>query len=154
MEINRLALKTEQINTEKIKNIYFQFDAILENISKKKLSETVIKEINSQIETVNATQLNGAELQKYLKKMQTEMLKYLEREMKMVPKNYYRSVWIGVGMAAFGLPLGSVFGLLLDNIGFLGLGLPIGLAIGAALGSSMDKKAQTEGRQIDVEIKY
>lgn len=154
MEINRLALKTEQINTEKIKNIYFQFDAILENISKKKLSETVIKEINSQIETVNATQLNGTELQKYLKKKQTEMLKYLEREMKMVPKNYYRSVWIGVGMAAFGLPLGMVFGLSLGNIGFLGLGLPIGLAIGAALGSSMDKKAQAEGRQIDVEIKY
>jgi hypothetical protein len=45
-----------------------------------------------------------------------------------------------------------VFGIGLDNMAFLGLGLPIGLAIGAVLGLRMDKKAFEEGRQLDVKI--
>jgi len=36
----------------------------------------------------------------------------------------------------------------------MAIGLPIGLGFGAALGSSMDKKAMEEGRQIDVELKF
>ncbi|MDQ1162310.1 hypothetical protein QE422_002678 [Chryseobacterium sp. SORGH_AS 447] len=39
-------------------------------------------------------------------------------------------------------------------MGFIGIGLPIGMSIGIAVGTLMDKKAQTEGRQLDVEIKY
>lgn len=57
------------------------------------------------------------------------------------------------GFTAFGLPIGVAFGLSLGNIGLLGLGLPIGMAIGFAIGSLLDKKAFTEGRQLNIEIK-
>ena len=58
-----------------------------------------------------------------------------------------------LGMSAIGLPIGSAFGLLIGNIGLLGLGLPIGMVIGLLIGYRMDKKAQAEGRQLNIELK-
>lgn len=74
-------------------------------------------------------------------------------ELKLVPKNYYRHLWIGVGMAAFGIPIGVTFGSVLGNMGLLGAGLPLGIAMGAGVGARMDKKAAEEGRQLDLELK-
>ncbi len=45
--------------------------------------------------------------------------------------------------------MGVLFGLRIGNMGMLGIGLLIGMAIGLGLGSSMDKKAYNEGRQLD-----
>jgi hypothetical protein len=74
--------------------------------------------------------------------------------MKLVPKDYYRSLWMTLGMSAFGIPMGVVFGISMGSMAYLGIGLPIGLVIGIAVGTAMDKKALEEGRQLDVEIKY
>ena len=49
--------------------------------------------------------------------------------------------------------MGVPFGLSIGNLGMLGIGLPIGMAIGVGVGSSMDKKAFNEGRQLDFEVK-
>jgi hypothetical protein len=49
-------------------------------------------------------------------------------------------------MDAIGIPIGVVFGSILDNMAYLSIGLPIGLATG----SSMDQKALKEGRQLNV----
>jgi hypothetical protein len=57
-------------------------------------------------------------------------------------------------MSAFGLPLGAAIGLSVENIGLLGIGLPIGMGIGFVFGSSLDQKALKEGRQLDFEVKY
>ncbi|MFC3414076.1 hypothetical protein [Algoriphagus hitonicola] len=73
---------------------------------------------------------------------------------KIVSKNHYRYTWMSPGMAAFGIPLGVVFGTSLGNMAFLAIGLPIGMAIGISVGSAMDKKASEEGRQINLEITY
>jgi len=81
-----------------------------------------------------------------------KILKLLEKEMKVVPKNHYRNLWLAVGMSAIGVPIGLVFGLCLGNIGLLGTGLPIGMAIGMVFGSNMDNKAFKEGRQLDMEV--
>jgi hypothetical protein len=77
----------------------------------------------------------------------------LEKELKVVPKNYYRTLWMALGMSAFGLPIGTAIGLFLGNIGLLAVGLPIGMGIGAVVGTNMDKKALAEGRTMDIEIK-
>jgi hypothetical protein len=42
----------------------------------------------------------------------------------------------------------------MGNIGLLGIGLPIGMGVGVGVGSYLDKKALTEGRQLDVDLKY
>jgi hypothetical protein len=56
-------------------------------------------------------------------------------------------------MTTFGLPIGVSIGLSLGNIGLLGIGLPIGMVIGLAFGSKLDKKALTENRQLNIELK-
>ena len=84
----------------------------------------------------------------------TKIIKKLEKEVKLVPKNYYSYLWLAIGIASFGVPIGVAFGAMLGNMAFLGIGLPIGLAIGFLVGYEMDKKAYEEGRQLDVEIKY
>ncbi|KAA0126600.1 hypothetical protein FY557_16815 [Chryseobacterium sp. SN22] len=110
--------------------------------------------INQEVEAINSTSLKDKSLQNLLKVKQTFILKLLEKNEKLVPKNHYRNLWLAAGMAAFGIPLGVIFGISFGNMGFLGIGLPIGMSIGIAVGASMDKKAQTENRQLDVEIKY
>lgn len=94
------------------------------------------------------------ELRKMIKKKQTRIIKLLEKELKVVLKNYYRNLWLSIGIAVFGVPIGVTFGTSIGDMAFLGAGLPIGLAIGIAVGAAMDKKALKEGRQIDLEIKY
>ncbi|MFY8110592.1 MAG: hypothetical protein ACOVKP_01170 [Flavobacterium sp.] len=84
---------------------------------------------------------------------QTKIIKLLEKELKIVPKNYYRNLWSALGMSVFGLPMGAALGLSIGNIGLLGIGLPIGMLIGMLVGSQMDKKAFQEGRQLAIEIK-
>ncbi len=93
-------------------------------------------------------------MRKRIRKSQSNILKLIEKELKLVPKNLYRSRWMAIGMSAFGIPLGVAFGTSLWNMGLLGIGIPIGMVIGMAIGSGMDKKAFEESRQLDLEMKY
>lgn len=154
MEIRQLNLNPEQINNDKVKNLYDQMQQLIEKLNIKKLPSETVQFINQQIEDINSTTLTDSQLYKFLKKIQTAIIKKLEADHKIVPKNYYRNLWTAVGMSAFGLPLGVVFGLSMGNIGLMALGLPIGLAVGVGVGTSMDKKALAEGRQIDMELKF
>jgi len=55
-------------------------------------------------------------------------------------------------MCVFGLPIGVLFSQSLDNMAFIGMGLPIGLVIGMVLGQEKDKKAKENGLQLDLEV--
>lgn len=154
MEINQLNLKIDSINNSKLGDLYSQFQEILEKLNDKKLPSEAVQYINNIVEQSNSTTLQDKALLKFLKDKQNLIIKYLEKEHKIVPKGYYKKLWLAVGMTAFGLPIGVVFGLLMGNMGLMAIGLPIGLGVGAAVGSSMDKKALQEGRQIDVELKF
>jgi len=154
MEINPLNLESNKINTPKLNELYSQFQEILEKLNDKKLPSEAVQYINNIVEQSNSTTLQDTALLKFLKDKQNLIIKYLEKEHKIVPKSYYKKLWLAVGMTAFGLPIGVVFGLLMKNMGLMAIGLPIGLGVGAAVGSSMDKKALQEGRQIDVEMKF
>ena len=138
----------------KFEEAYLQFEQLLSELRKRELPEALVMTINKDIQEINSTTTSGYEMRKLITKIQTRMIKLLEKEIKLVPKNYYRNLWLALGMSAFGVPIGVAIGLSLDNLAFLGIGLPIGLVLGIAVGSSMDKKALEEGRQMDVEIKY
>lgn len=153
MEIIKPDLKPELLTDSKIKALYDQLQQLLNELEKKKVSAETANTINSEIEAINSTSLHDKDLYKMLKQKQNGIIKLLEKEHKIVPKNYYRNLWMAVGMGAFGLPIGVAFGLLIHNIALLSIGLPIGLGVGVLVGSSLDKKAETEGRQLDVEIK-
>jgi len=154
MEINQLNLKFDTGSNPKLNELYSQFQEILEKLKHQKLPSEAVQYINNIVEQINSTMLQDKALLKLLKDKQNIIIKYLEKEHKIVPKNYYKKLWLAVGMTAFGLPIGVVFGLLMKNMGLMAIGLPIGLGFGAAAGSSMDKKALQEGRQIDVELKF
>ena len=154
MRLKSLNKNSDHITDEKLKLIYDQFEKLISELENKDLTDDLVKFINGKIEEINTHANLGKELRKKIKKDQTEIIRRLEKELKIVPKNYYRTTWLAIGMAAFGLPLGAAFGASMGNMAFLGIGLPIGMVIGMAVGTTMDKKALEEGRQLDLEIKY
>lgn len=153
MEIIKPDLKPELLTDTKTNALYEQLQQILSELEQKKVSGETVAKINSEIAIINSTTLRDKDLHKMLKQKQNNIIKLLEKEHKIVPKNYYRNLWLAAGMGAFGLPIGVAFGLLMGNIALLSIGLPIGMAIGIGIGSSMDKKAEAEGRQLNIEIK-
>jgi hypothetical protein len=154
MEIVKPNLKPELLTDTKTKALYDQLQQLLNELEKNKISAETVEKINRETAIINSTALRDKDLHKVLKQKQNDIIKLLEKEHKIVPKNYYRNLWMAVGMGAFGLPIGVAFGLLMHNIALLSIGLPIGLGIGVVVGSSLDKKAEAEGRQLNVEIKH
>ena len=154
--MNIIELKERQNFSADIKTnrIYIQLGELLNQLRKRNLPENIIESVNQDIEVVNAASLIGNDFRKLVKQKQNKIIKLLEKDLKVVPKNYYRNMWLALGMSVFGLPIGVAFGASIGNIGLLGVGLPIGMAIGALVGSKMDKKALEEGRQLNIEIKY
>ena len=153
MDIVELKERQNVTGNKKWSVAYAQFGALREALTKKSLSPEVRDAINQDIHELNSIPAEDDHLLKMVKDKQSKILKLLEKELKIVPKNHYRNLWMAVGMSAFGLPLGLAFGLSLGNIGLMAIGLPIGMAIGTAVGSGMDKKASVEGKQLDVELK-
>lgn len=149
-ELNRLLSNGDPILNE----LYCQFTKLLIELGKRELPDEIVISINNDIDEINSVANNGKALRKQISKGQRRIIKLLEKDLKLVPINYYRNVWTALGMAVFGIPVGVAFGTSLGNMAYLALGLPIGLAIGYGVGDAMDKKALKEGRQLDIEIKY
>ena len=137
----------------KVNNSIEQFKQLNKLLNDKKLPVKIIEKINFEIELLNSSQLVGNSLLHLIKKKQNKIIRLTEKELKIVPKNYYRNLWMVLGMSAFGLPLGVAFGLSMGNIGLLAIGLPIGMGIGVLVGSKLDKKASESGKQLDIELK-
>ncbi len=144
--------KTDNSNI-KIANSIKQFNSLIKLLNDKNLTVNVIEKINADITELNSSQVMGNSLSHLIKKKQNKIIRLTEKELKIVPKNYYRNLWMVLGMSAFGLPLGVAVGLSLGNIGLLAIGLTIGMAIGTLVGSKLDKKALESGKQLDIELK-
>jgi len=124
MSIIELKEKEDISENLKLNRIYIQFQELLKEVRKRELPHRIIEFVNQDIEEINSTSLIGNELRKLVKQKQTKIIKLLEKELKIVPKGYYKKLWLGL----------------------------VNPAIGSALGSRMDKKAFEEGRQLDVKI--
>ncbi|WKW47561.1 hypothetical protein P3875_05770 [Myroides sp. JBRI-B21084] len=139
----------------KLNQLYNQFDTLLSELRKKEIPDSIIQLINKEVEEINTSNsLTTNDLRKVIKKKQTAILRLIEKEIQLVPKNYYRTLYLALGMTVFGIPIGVLAGVFLGNPGLFALGLPIGVAIGVTVGTAMDKKAVKENRQLNVEIKY
>lgn len=153
MEIKQLKHKENTETNLKLNQTKFQFEKLIEELNTKNLPDRTVEKINKEMEDLNSSLLTGNAFKRLLLKKQTQITSLLEKEHKLVPKNYYRYQWMLIGMAAFGLPIGAIFGLSIGNIALLGVGLPIGMVIGMGMGTNMDKKASKEGRQLSIELK-
>jgi hypothetical protein len=137
----------------KLNEIFSQFRQLLAELENRELPDEIVTSINNDIDEINSITVIGNELQKEIERRLQRIIKLLEKNLKLVPKNYYRNLWMILGIAVFGIPIGVIFGASLDNMAYLAIGLPIGLVIGIGLGAVMDQKALKEGRQLDIEIK-
>ena len=151
-------IKLRGVNLEsdiRLSQLYNQFDVLLSELRNKQLPSAIVETINKEVEEINTSNsLTTNDLRKVIKKKQTAILRLLEKDLNLVPKNYYRTLWLALGMTVFGMPLGVLAGVLLGKPGLFAIGLPIGVAIGVTVGTAMDKTAAKENRQLNLEIKY
>lgn len=152
MEINQLNQRPNLEQTNKLKKKYTQFEALIAALRERDLPADTIDRLNSEIDSLNRHSEADKAFSKQLAKAQSNIMKFLEKEHKIVPRNHYRNTWLAIGMAAFGIPMGVAFGTSMGNMAFLGIGLPIGMAIGIAVGTTMDQKAKENGLQLDLEL--
>lgn len=152
MNIIELEHREAILENSKLNNAYTRLGDLLKELRKKDLPGSIVEDINTKIVVLNSVSGSEIELKKALKGTESEIIKLLEKELKMVIKNYYRNLWMVLGMAAFGVPLGVAFGLSIGNMGMMAIGMPIGMAVGLGVGMSLDKKALEDGRQLDFEI--
>lgn len=152
MEIKPLKPRPDLAKDPKIAEKYAKFEKLLKELKGRDIPDTIIADINTEVDLLNAFMGSNKDFKKPLRKSKAAIIKQLEKELKLVPQNYYQSTWMALGMTVFGLPFGTIFGMSLDNMAFLGIGLPIGMGIGIAVGSAMDSKAKEEGRQLAVDV--
>ena len=145
-------IERSDFRTQKLEKRYQKFQKLTNEIRDREIRESVIARINKVIEKLNLASTGDKTFPVSLRKAQNNIVNILLREAKVVPKNYYRNLWLGLGMAVFGVPMGMAFGFALDNMAFLGIGIPIGMAIGIGIGTAMDEQAKKEGRQLEVDL--
>jgi hypothetical protein len=149
MPLSQLSARTSFENNPKLAKQFHLLQSLLKAISEKQIPEEQASNIYEIISGINNFSGPDPELLKVMKAGQAAILKLLEKELKIVPQNHFQTLWMVLGMSAFGLPIGVAFGAALGNMAFLAIGLPIGMSIGIALGNAMDTKAKNEGRQLE-----
>ena len=159
MNIIELKEREDISGNVKLSRIYIQFQELLKELRKRELSEKVIDFVNQRIEDLNATILTGDDLRKSVKRKQTEIINLLVKELKIVPKHYYRNFWIIISG-----PIGVFFGFPIFHIGrdtggllVIVMGIAMAILFAFLMGYvfvGLDKKAFKEGRQLEVDLKY
>ncbi len=150
MKIKNIELNHKDYEDQKIQVRIISLVNLFNELKNRKIPAEIIETFNTMIDSINTFDGEPKMLLKLLNSIQEKVLSSLEKELKLVTKNHYQNKWMAMGMAAFGIPIGAALGLTLNNMAFLGLGLPIGLAIGIAIGSKMDKAAKTLGNQLNL----
>lgn len=136
----------------KLKKRFHQFNHLIEEINKKNIPNESSSQISDWIKDLEKDPGSARLFAINIRRTQSKIIRMLQKEHKIVPKNQFRNTWMAIGMSAFGIPMGVAFGSALQNMAFLGIGIPIGMVIGMAIGAGMDKKAAEEGRQLDIQI--
>ncbi len=132
---------------------FAQYQKLIAELNQRELPDSIRGFINQKTDFLIAVPNDDNRFGKYLRSALVQIIDMLERDVQLVPKNHYQNKYLALGLV-FGVPLGFIFATILDQMAFIGIGLPIGMSIGIAIGASMDKKAAREGRQLEVEAFY
>lgn len=151
MEIIELKKRAFTDQNKKLTKAYQRMQSLITALNKKEIPKEISTLINQDIEAINSFIGVDKDLKKTINKTYSKTISLIEQKLKLVCRNHYRTLWLALGMSGFGIPMGVAFSAALDNYAFIGIGIPIGMVIGMALGAEMDKKAEKEGRQLDIE---
>jgi hypothetical protein len=152
MDLKTLRKLSTEESSKRLINKHDELSRLMALLRNRDLPENLKEAINHDVEGINFFTGPNKELLKRVRSAEIRILRRIEKEEKLVPKNAYRTRWMAIGMSVFGIPIGVAFGASLGNMAFLAIGIPMGMSIGIALGASMDSKANKEGRQLDIEI--
>lgn len=152
MSIKKIDLSIDAKQDQKLFQYVENLELLLEELRKRELPYELVEKLNEYIDQINAIQDNDRKRIRMLKKAPHHIISITEKEMKLVAKHYYRNMWLALGLSVFGMPLGIAFSMSIGNMAFIGVGMPIGMVIGMGLGVTMDKKAKSEGRQLEFEM--
>nr|WP_319400676.1 hypothetical protein [uncultured Carboxylicivirga sp.] len=152
MEIIELARKPEIKRNIRLRKRLMNLRKLIYELNKKDLPFDVLESINEKIEEINLFTGSEKFLDFKVRKALRHIFKLVESNLKIVPKSYYRTRWIFLGMTIIGIPLGLIIGLVIGKMVYAGLGIPAGMVIGLFIGETKDKKALAEGRQLDLEL--
>ena len=139
--------KRESFKSKILVRMYPKFASLIEELEEHILLNSTTVLINQHIHKINDSS-EEKELVRRIRKAQNTILRRLEKHDKLVPKDYYKRLWMVLGMSAFGIPLGVAFATAIGNMGMFGIGLPIGMTLGIAFGAQKDKQAAIDGRQL------
>ena len=131
---------------------YIRLKSVITALNKKDLNENTWNEINIIIQAFNNLDIPERDYGKKAERVRIKILSIAEKKMKLIAKNTMMTRWMAIGMSAFGVPFGIIYGLSMDNMAFLGVGIAMGMSIGVGIGIAMDKKALKENRQLDIEL--
>lgn len=149
MEYPKIIRKPGTGENKKLVKRYASFEKLIEALKKVEIPDTLIESVNRDIEKINTFSGSEKELGKLIRRSKTRILRMVEKETGIVPRGHYRLKWFALGMVVFGVPMGVGFGLAVDNLAFIGIGIPIWMIIGIAIGTNMDKRAAKKGKQLD-----
>jgi hypothetical protein len=143
--IARLEEDQQRTAEKSLKTVLDKIERLFEAVAEKEVPFNDIQEM-----TLNLNQLLERPKAGKLRGFYNRFVGFLVKKYGLVTPRYYTSQWMVLGMSIFGVPFGVIFGLALDNMAFLGIGLPMGMPIGMAIGAGKDKKAAGEGKVLNV----
>jgi len=150
--INELQIDANYQNEPKLSKQLTYFKSLLAEIRKKNIADLNTDFVNKHIGELNHFKGSVREFKTLIRKSKRLIIKTLEQNHNITPKNYYRNKWMGIGMLVYGVTFGVIVSTIVGNYAFIGIGLPIGMVLGMAIGDKKDKKAKEQGNQLNIGI--
>ncbi|GLB53499.1 hypothetical protein NBRC110019_25400 [Neptunitalea chrysea] len=141
-------LKRRVTNNDNVIKCYDKLDTLLTSINEKEIPEKLQNVFNKKITTINNFSGDDKKFIKIMNTSYVEIVQLLKTELKMVPKNYYMTIGISLGIAASSLLIGIITYKASSNPLGIALGVPFGLIIGMVIGMYFDKKVKAKNRQL------
>lgn len=145
MKIEAVQFKTSWKEHQEILQKAEKLQILINLLNERNLPEEVKEEVNKKIEFINEWDGPETSISKKLDQTQSAILKILLKKMGITTPGYFKSLWLSVGMAALGLPLGVAVFVATGNAAFIGIGLPVGMVIGITVGAALDSKTEKQG---------
>ena len=135
----------------RLQKAHQQVTGLIAALDKREVPQDITEEINIIIANLNAFTGDEKQFARELNQAYQHILKLVQEKLNWVPKDFYRNQWMALGLSVFGLPLGVVMGLALDDMTYMAVFFPLGMVFGMGIGAGLDKKAVEEGRVLDLD---
>ena len=152
MPVNPLKPRPGLLPPSRLQKRYASLEALCRELQQRELPAETAAGINQAVAALNLLPESDRSFPRRVSSTRSSILRMLEKDLNWVPRNHYRGQWMALGMAAFGVPIGTALGVVTGNMGLLGIGIPIGMTLGMTIGANLDKKAEREGRQLPLEV--